>query len=157
MSLMTLPRTDASLLALGDIMEQRIALLRHLADSLGASQTALVSRDAETVARGAAHQAELCRHWSVLEEQLRREAVPNSGSHESLDQDSPRARRCLELQTEFTALETRIRYLTRVHVSLLRHMQRSAAVLARIIESCAVTYSPESGPVSIAAQPRVGE
>ena len=48
------------------------------------------------------------------------------------------------LEDEWAELSTRIRHLTRVHLSLLRHLNRSLAVLARVAESCAPTYTPGS-------------
>jgi len=42
-------------------------------------------------------------------------------------------------------LGARIRYLTRVHCSLLRYWQRSLAVLARVVDSCAPTYTADAG------------
>src|ERR1700704_1420462 len=65
---------ETSLPEFSKLIELRLALLRSLAESLEFSSMALVQNDAEAIARGAAHQAELCRQWSVLEEDLRREA-----------------------------------------------------------------------------------
>jgi len=58
----------------GDLIATRVVLLRDLAQSLEVSQFALARNDAEMIARGAARQAELCRQWSHLEDQLRRES-----------------------------------------------------------------------------------
>jgi len=147
-----------SLPQLNDLLEQRIALLRRLAESLEGSQPALVRNDAEAIARGAAHQAELCRQWSLLEEQLRRESERRPRAAEAQAADlSPETLHSAQLEQEWAALGARIRHLTRVHWSLLRHMQRSLAVLARVIESCAPTYTPESGLLRPEAQLRVGE
>ncbi len=148
---------EATLPDLGDLIAMRLSLLRNLADSLDVSQFALARNDAETIARGAARQAELCRQWSELEDQLRCEserrpplpAEPTAGN-------SAKALQSQELEQEFTALTIRIRHLARVHWSLLRHLQRSLAVLARVVESCAPTYAPE--PVVLnEARPRAGE
>jgi hypothetical protein len=67
---------DTALPQLGDLIETRLLLLRHLADSLEVSRSALLCNDAEAIARGAAHQAELCRQWSRLEDQLRSASEP---------------------------------------------------------------------------------
>jgi hypothetical protein len=135
---------DTSLPALSALIEQRLALLRSLAESLEVSQLALVRNDAEAIARGAAHQAELCRQWGLLEEQLQREAdhpstpPAENGNDRSLDREHS-----ARFEAEWDELGARIRYLTRVHWSLLRHMQRSLAVLNRVVESCAPTYAPD--------------
>ena len=76
---------DTSLPELSKLIEQRLALLRSLAESLEFSSLALARNDAEAIARGAAHQAELCRQWSRLEDELRRDAgrgsaPPSAGS-----------------------------------------------------------------------------
>jgi hypothetical protein len=135
---------DTSLPELSLMIEQRLALLRSLAESLESSSLALVHNDAEAIARGAAHQAELCRQWSHLEDELRREtgrqsAWPSADAATHFPETAHSAR----LQAEWKALGARIRYLTRVHWSLLRHLQRSLAVLNRVVDSCAPTYTPD--------------
>ena len=62
---------NTSLPTLGQLIEQRLALLHSLAASLESSTPALIRNDAEAIARGAAHQAELCRQWSRMENVLR--------------------------------------------------------------------------------------
>ncbi len=122
----------------------RLLLLRDLAQSLEVSQFALARNDAEMIARGAAHQAELCRQWSLLEDQLCRQSEQRSlRSTEPTVHHQPEALPSAQLEQEFTALTVRIRYLTRVHCSLLRHLQRSLAILARVVESCEPTYTPD--------------
>jgi hypothetical protein len=156
---------DNSLPNLSKLIEQRLALLRILAESLESSSLALAQNDAEAIARGAAHQAELCRQWGRLEDSLkdrikdslkdriegrrpvndqpcreaRRSAPPSAGP----SGESPEAGHSVRLQAEWEALGARIRYLTRVHWSLLRHLQRSLAVMNRVVSSCALTYTPD--------------
>ncbi len=149
---------DTSLPELSKLIEQRLALLRSLAESLEFSSLALAQNDAEAIARGAAHQAELCRQWSRLEDELRREAgrrsvPPLAGASGS----SPEADHSARLQAEWERLGARIRYLTRVHWSLLRHMQRSLAVLNRVVDSCASTYTPAPGLLRPEVRIGVGE
>jgi hypothetical protein len=147
---------ETALPELGKLIEQRLALLRSLAESLQISSLALVQNDAEAIARGAAHQAELCRQWSGLEEELRREAgrrlsppsadaSGNSSQTSSLQPNSAKGGQSARLQAEWETLGARIRYLTRVHWSLLRHLERSLAVLNRVVDSCAPTYTPDPG------------
>ena len=140
----------ASLPALGALLEQRLGLVRRLAESLEVSQSALLRNDAEAVARGAAHQAELCRQWSRLEDGLRCEASHNAAPPDETEHSA-------RLQAEWDELGARIRHLTRVHWSLLRHMQRSLAVLQRVVESCAPTYTPGPGPLRPDAGWQAGE
>ncbi len=134
----------------------RLLLLRNLAESLEVSQFALARNDAETIARGAARQAELCRQWSQLEDQLQRVSA-HRPPPDLAAADSPGAQHSAQLQQEFVILEIRIRHLTRVHFSLLRHLQRSLAILTRVAESCAPTYTPESAMLWIEAPARAGE
>jgi hypothetical protein len=144
----------ASLPELGKLVERRLALVGSLAESLESSSLALVRNDAEAIARGAAHQAELCRQWGHLEGELRREAerrslMPSTGMPgSSLDLE-----RSARLQAEWETLGARIRYLTRVHWSLLRHLQRSLAVLNRVVDSCAHTYTLD--PVMLRTEVRL--
>ena len=137
---------DNALPELSRLIEQRLALLRSLAESLESSSMALARNDAEAIARGAAHQAELCRQWSRLEDELRREArrrsaPPPADASGKFSEAEDSAR----LQAEWETLGSRIRHLTRVHWSLLRHLQRSLAVMNRVVDSCAPTYTPNSG------------
>lgn len=147
---------ETSLPELSKLIEQRLALVRSLAESLEFSSLALVQNDAEGIARGAAHQAELCRQWSALEEELRREAAhgsstPSASASGNLSQTnsiqpkSPKTGQSARLQAEWETLAARIRYLTRVHWSLLRHLERSLAVLNRVVDSLAPTYTPDPG------------
>jgi hypothetical protein len=137
---------DTSLPELDHLIEQRLALLRTLAESLELSSLALVQNDAQAIARGAEHQAELCRQWSCLEEQLRtrRPASPPlaiAPGNSSL----PAIQQSTRLQAEWESLSLRIRYLMRVHSSLLRHLQRSLAVMSRLVDTCAPTYTSDAG------------
>jgi hypothetical protein len=168
-------KIETSLPELSKLIEQRLALLRSLAESLEFSSLALVQNDAEAIARGAAHQAELCRQWSVLEEELRREAgrrsaspSPSAGASgnspqttslrpNSLRPNSPKTGQSARLQAEWETLAARIRYLTRVHWSLLRHLERSLAVLNRVVDSCAPTYTPDPGLLRTEVRLRAGE
>jgi hypothetical protein len=133
-----------SLPELSQLIEQRLALVRSLAESLESSSLALAQNDAEAIARGAAHQAELCRQWASLEDKLRREAGRRSALPPSRAfGKSPENENSARLQAEWEALSARILYLTRVHRSLLRHLVRSLAVMNRVVDSCAPTYTPD--------------
>lgn len=161
---------EKSLPEFSKLIEQRLALLRSLAESLEVSSLVLVQNDAGGIARGAAHQAELCRQWSDLEEELRREAglhssppLPwpgasgNSPQTNSLQPNSLQTGQSARLQAEWETLAARIRYLTRVHWSLLRHLERSLAVLNRVVDSCAPTYTPDPGLLRTEVRLRAGE
>ena len=149
---------DASLPRLSQLIEQRLVLLRSLAASLESSTLALAHNDAEAIARGAAHQAELCRQWSGLEDELRRESdrrlPPSSAAAPGHTLETERS---AQLEAEWETLASRIRYLTRVHWSLLRHLQRSLAVLNRVVDSCAPTYTPDPGLFRAEVRMRAGE
>ena len=119
--------TANSLPELTQLIEQRLALVRTLAESLESSSVALAQNDAEAIARGAAHQAELCRQWSRLEDKLRREAVRHPAAPAVGLSAGSQTENSARLQAEWETLGTRIRYVTRVHWSLLRHLQRSLA------------------------------
>lgn len=140
---------DNSVSELARLLEKRLALVGTLADSLEASRVALGRNDAEAIARGAAHQAELCRQWGRLEDQLRTEAARRRTLElpaAAISAGSAEAEHSARLEAEWAALGARIRYLTRVHWSLLRHMQRSLAILKRVVDTCAPTYTPAHLP-----------
>ena len=136
----------------------RLLLLRDLVQSLEVSQFALARNDAEMIARGAARQAELCRQWSLLEDQLRRESEQRPlRSTGPAAHHAPEALPSAQLEQEFAALSVRIRHLTRVHCSLLRHLQRSLTILTRVVESCAPTYAPDLTLLRAETHPQAGD
>lgn len=146
-----------SLPDLARLVGERLAVVRTLAESLEESQSSLRQNNAEAIARGAAHQAELCRHWSRLEEQLRVEATHRTAMPVLNRTHSPDEERSAQLEAEWQALQTRIRYLTRVHSSLLRHMQRSLSILQRVLATCNSTYAPGSALAAYNPRPIGGE
>jgi hypothetical protein len=142
----------------GDLIATRVVLLRDLAQTLEVSQFALARNDAEMIARGAARQAELCRQWSHLEDQLRRESEQRPlPSTKPAAYQSPEALSSAQFKREFAALSVRIRHLTRVHCSLLLHLQRSLAIVAHVVESCAPTYAPELTLLRAETRPQAGD
>jgi hypothetical protein len=143
---------DTQLIPTSDLLSSRMQLLRELASSLESSQSAMASNDAERIARGAAHQAELCRQWGQMEEQLRREPKMQSGRSHAAEASSS-----VQIEMEFTALTARIRHLTRVHFSLLRHLQRSLAILGHFADARKATYTPELNLVRIEPRSQAGD
>lgn len=155
------------------LIRERLVLLSSLAESLQFSRLALAQNDVEAIGRGAAHQAELCRQWSCLEDRLRlnkgqfrpkktqkQRGAPariedadddndndndNNNDGEMVSRNFPDPGDSARLQAEWERLSARIRYLTRVHGSLLRHLQRSLDVLSRVVAGCANTYTPGAG------------
>ena len=104
---------DKSLSELGRLLEQRIAVVGTLAHSLEASRLALGQNNAEAIARGAAHQAELCRQWSRLEDQLRAESVRRYALPSApISAASLEARQSARIEAEWATLAARIRYLS---------------------------------------------
>jgi len=141
-----------------DLIATRVVLLRDLVQSLEVSQIALARNDAERITRGAARQAELCRQWSLLEDQLRREYEQRPlRSTKPAAHLSPEALSSAQFEQEFAALSIRIRHLTRVHCSLLRHLQRSLAIVAHVVESCAPTYAPDVTLLRAETRPQAGD
>jgi hypothetical protein len=196
-------RDDAPVLE--RLIEERLSLVGVLAESLELSSAALARNDAEAIARGAAHQAELCRQWSSLESELCRaavgagkgivlmrrtdslgapsppghacekhgtaagrindrtveelvlnEALPGHTLNDSAANDSAAIARSARLQADWEKLALRIRYLMRVHSSLLRHSQRTLAIVERVVHGCDPTYcSPRLA--KFPAEMRLGE
>ncbi len=142
---------NATLTSPGDLIATRLLLLRDLAQSLEVSQIALTRNDAEMIARGAAHQAQLCRQWSLLEDELRRQ----SAAPRLRDTGSSRAS-STQHEREFEALTARIRHLTRVHCSLLRHLQRSLTILTCVVDRCSPTYTPNLSLLRADTRPQAG-
>ena len=149
---------DALLTAPADLISTRLQLLRDLARSLEVSQLALAGNDVEMIARGAVRQAELCRRWSQLEDQLQHNSEPRSVRRaEPIPQHPSEALPSAQIEQEFAALTVRIRHLTRVHCSLLRHLQRSLAILGHLVDCSAPTYTPELNLVRAEPRPQAGD
>jgi len=148
---------DELLTPSSSLIATRLQVLRDLAQSLEVSQVALARNDAEMIARGAAHQAELCRRWSLLEDQLLRKPDQRPlPSTEAIAQHSSEGLPSAHIEQEFAALTARIRHLTRVHCSLLRHLQRSLAILGHLMDARAPTYSLELNLVHAEPRPQAG-
>ena len=147
-----------SLSELATLLQQRLAIVGTLATSLESARPALLRHDAEAIARGAAHQAELCRQWNRLEGQLRAEAARRLKIAGASDGAGSVERvRSAKLEEEWQTLRQRLAYITRVHWSLLRHMQRSLGILQRVVDSCAATYAPAAGAAGSRLSVRAGE
>lgn len=133
-------------------IEERNSVMHELAACLEKSQLSLVRNDVEAIARGAAHQAELCRRWSTLETRLRNRSFgqPASASARDANETSTTGTHSAELQAEWEVLRSRIYHLARVHWSLLRHLERRLNVLRHVAESCAPTYTPDPSLLSAA-------
>jgi hypothetical protein len=180
--------TNSSLPALTKLIEERLAVVGALANSLAASTDALVRNNAEAIARGASHQAELCERWNSLEAELRRGMeqrlhlsfirtpvtgkvstgpaladrrlpLPSSPSEpaDGAISDVIAVQNSARLHAEWESLAVRIRYLTRIHSSLLLHLRRGLGILERVAGSCDATYDPGRRPESGQALLRAGE
>ncbi len=147
---------DKSLPELAAFLDLRLAVVGRLATSLEEGRLALLGHDAEAIARGAAHQAELCRQWGLLEDQLRAQGSPPIEIASAASGSSFDGKRSAQLDAEWQALRRRIVYLTRVHASLLRHMQRSLGILQRLVDSCALTYAHDPRAVARSQSLRSG-
>jgi len=146
---------DNSLSQLAALLHQRLVVVGALAASLDSARLNLLRNGAKAIARGAAHQAELCRQWSQLEEQLRAQAPPRLNGATLAGADEPK--KSAQLEEEWQGLRKRLGYLTRVHWSLLRHMQRSLGIVQRVVDSCAPTYTPQGNPGEPRLSLRAGE
>lgn len=138
-----------------DPIVTRVLLLRDLVQSMEVSQFALARNDAEKIALGAARQAELCRQWNLLEDQLQRDSRSKLRSTQPAKL-STEPLSSTKVEQEFAALTVRIRHLTRVHCSLLRHLQRSLAILVNVVDSCAPTYTADLTVLHAETRPQAG-
>ena len=83
-----------SLPELGQLLEQRLAVVGTLAESLEVEPLGAGAKRRGSDRAGAAHQAELCRQWSQLEDELRLQAgrAPVPRGAIPLPQDLPKRR-----------------------------------------------------------------
>lgn len=134
-----------------ELLEQRIALLSSLAESLSAASTGLVSFDLEKLESNIAEQERLCADIRALDEQIDQvqrhcathleAAAP--GSPTAPDPDALRLR---DTATRLSQIQSTVKQLNGAHQVLLRRSRRTVGALLNSYHSFAMTYFDPSAP-----------
>jgi hypothetical protein len=133
-----------------ELLEQRIALLGSLAESLVAARTDVVSLDINGLESRITSQERLCSDIRSLDAQIDRlqrqcaaqlgvpsEKILTPGAHS----DGQRMR---EILSRLQAAQTSVKQLNDAHQALLRRSRRTVGALINSLHSFAMTYSDPS-------------
>ena len=133
-----------------ELLEQRIALLSSLAESLSAASTGLVSFDLDKLEFNIAEQERLCTDIHALDEQIDQvqrhcvaQVVTASHSRSAPDPDTVRLR---ETAARLSQIQSTVKHLNAAHQILLRRSRRTVGALLNSYHSFAMTYSDPSVP-----------
>jgi len=133
-----------------ELLEQRIALLGSLADSLVAARTDVVSLDISGLESRIAHQEHLCNDIRSLDAQLDR-VQRQCATHLRIPREiilvpavDPGAQRLKETLGRLHAAQSSVQRLNDAHQLLLRRSRRTATALLNSMHSFAMIYSDPS-------------
>jgi hypothetical protein len=137
-----------------DLLEQRVALLTSLAESLSAASSSLVSFDIDSLESRIAQQERLCTDIRALDTQIDRvqrqcatqlgaSATPSAVSNSAPDAGTLRLR---ETSARLTKIQSTVKQLNDAHRILLRRSRRTVSALLNSYHSFAPTYSDPASP-----------
>lgn len=140
-----------------ELLEQRIALLSSLAESLSTASTGLVSFDIDQLEFRIAEQERLCGDIHALDEQIDQvqrycttqldAVVPHSRN-----EPDPDALRLRETAARLSEIQSTVKQLNAAHKILLRRSRRTVGALLNSYHSFAMTYSDPSSPRATAGE-----
>jgi hypothetical protein len=132
------------------LLEQRIALLGSLAESLVAARTDVVSLDITGLESRIAHQEHLCTDIRSLDSQLDR-LQRQCAAHLSVPSEKSLApgvhsesQRMREILARLQAAQSSVQQLNDAHQALLRRSRRTVGALLNSLHSFAMVYSDPS-------------
>jgi hypothetical protein len=134
---------DAASSSVLEKRSQRVVLLRELVTSFQQTQRAIVLSDLQAMPKHFSHQQELCRQLLAL--------GPAESEHLPSDCGPAEHHRWNILAKDLEQLEQRARHLARVQESLLRRSRRAQDLMARLVATTALTYTPPPGATRSAA------
>jgi hypothetical protein len=145
---------DQDLFPGNQVLEQRIELLRALADSLRSAQAAVLNKDPRQMNSETRRQWELCSELRRLKD-CRRVGGDNRRDSELPSSTTSAGSRRQTLQAELAAAEKQVADLNRLYGALLRRARRTAEIFCRILGNSGVTYLPPAPrAVSRTPEPR---
>jgi len=165
---------DSELTSSFELLTQRLALMRELADSLQQVQSAVVRSDLRGIEGHTARQQKLCAALRQLAGEAPAPPLGDATREESRTRITwaklPEAaapaevrERWVRLTEDLTAVEMRVSDLNRVYGALLRRAQRTLRIFLRLLASSGNTYTPPkwepviAEPVILAQALRVEE
>jgi hypothetical protein len=122
------------------LLEQRLALMRELANSLREAQLALGCADIGTFESRTSEQINLCRQLRDVEQKLQA-AHDHCSCLVPIISDTSSHHRTGVIGEETRKVQDRLRALNRVHAALLRRSAHSLQILSNLLDTAAVAYS----------------
>ena len=133
-----------------ELLEQRIALLNNLAQSISAASNGLVSFDFDTIESRIAEQEHLCRDLRALTGQIDRiqkqcacHLAPSSDKAATAASD-PDTLRLRDTLARLGKVQASVKQLNDAHQMLLRRSRRTVGALLNSYHSFAMTYANPS-------------
>jgi hypothetical protein len=133
-----------------ELLEQRIALLGNLAQSLSAATTGLVSFDLDSMESRIAEQERLCIDIRALDGEIdgvqRQCAAHLTASPNKIPRAAPdpAALRLRETMDRLGKIQSTVKHLNDAHQVLLRRSRRTVGALLNSYHSFAMTYADPS-------------
>jgi hypothetical protein len=128
-----------------ELLEQRLTLLRRLAQSLEDAQQAIVRGDLTLLEQETSAQQAMCCEWQRL--------PFSTGTGNRCDSLHPKF---LQIEQQTRQVELRLRHLVRVHAALLHGAQACLGVLANLVPRTAGTYEAPGSTVRPASRREEG-
>ena len=126
-----------------ELLEQRIALLGQLAESITAASTNLVSFDVGSLESRIAEQEKLCADVRALDshiDRVQRQCKVHLAPSAAGIAADPETRRLQETGARLSKIQSTVRQLNDTHQMLLRRSRRTASALLNSYQSFAGTY-----------------
>jgi hypothetical protein len=141
-----------------ELLEQRIALLGNLAQSISTASNAFVSFDLDTIENRIAEQQRLCRDLGALSGQIDR-VQKQCTTHLTLSVEQipfatpdPAAVRLRETLDRLGKAQATVKQLNDAHQVLLRRSRRTVGALLNSYHSFAITYANPAAPRAAAGE-----
>jgi hypothetical protein len=140
---------DEALSSINELLEQRIGLMRELAESLERGQAAVLSSDWPKINAQTERQQELCQQLRQLVSDLGADDVPAGASvpgapfqpGETVNLPPVRARR-KALLAQLAEVKAQVADSNRAYGALLRRARRTVDIFCRVLANSGVTYVP---------------
>jgi len=126
-------------------LEQRLRLLRELADSLAQAQAAVLRSDLECLRKLTSRQREVCGQYRELAcSQRHAPGEPDQASERasSNPESADTKQRWEALTAEIARMERKTLELNRAYRALLRRARRTVDIFCRALASSSITYEP---------------
>ncbi len=127
-----------------ELLEQRIALLSSLAESLSTASTGIVSFDLDSLESRIAEQERLCTDIRALDEQIdhvQRHCATHLAAPNSRTTPDPDTLLLRDTAARLGEIQSTVKQLNDAHQILLRRSRRTVGALLNSYHSFAMTYS----------------